>query len=40
MDIVLVVAIYAAVPAILIFVTISWLRDRKKKRGPGSPSGD
>jgi hypothetical protein len=36
MDILVVVA-YAAVPAILIFVVRSWLRDRKKKRGPGSP---
>lgn len=32
----LVVGIYAAVPAILIILTIGWLRERKRKRGPGS----
>jgi hypothetical protein len=33
----LVVAIYAAVPAILIIVILGWLRERRRKRGPGSP---
>ena len=33
----LVVGIYAAVPAILIIVMIGWFRERRRKRGPGSP---
>jgi hypothetical protein len=34
---ILVVAIYAAVPTILIIVVIGWLREHRRKRGPGSP---
>jgi hypothetical protein len=36
----LVILVYAAVPAILIVVIIGWFRERKKKRGPGSPGSD
>jgi hypothetical protein len=33
----LVVGIYAAVPAVLIIVTIGWFRERRRKGRPGSP---
>lgn len=32
----LVVALYAAVPVILIILTIGWLRENRRKRGTGS----